>query len=240
MGGKTKDRDRQIRANQVLLLGMFRGAREVLERGGRVAVALFEGEVYEAWGIRGLAREAGLVGVTGGVFDAGLWVKGEEEQEGEESEEEEEGSEFGFGQGLVDDEPPTEKEKPKAEEEKPEPEDGEKADSEKQENKPEDSTAAPKVEYRHARTLGEIEGGGAWQGEKRKARWYVFCRKGEEAIANQIMGVGAKNKPKRKRGDESSDDEEETEGIVRSKGYKNLIKDGMDAGRAMLIRQLDG
>ena len=28
--------------------------------------------------------------------------------------------------------------------------------------------------YRHARTLGNIEGGGAWQGENRSARTYIF------------------------------------------------------------------
>lgn len=61
-------------------------------------------------------------------------------------------------------------------------------------------------EYRHARTLGVVKGrdgkesGGAWKGEERKARSYVFVRKGEEPKP----GMG-KAKP------ESSSDEESNE-----------------------------
>lgn len=53
--------------------------------------------------------------------------------------------------------------------------------------------------YRHARTCGVIGGGeSGWRGEERRSRSYVFRRKGE---VPQVRGK------KRKKGDESSDDE---------------------------------
>ncbi|KAI9786865.1 MAG: hypothetical protein M1839_005096 [Geoglossum umbratile] len=56
--------------------------------------------------------------------------------------------------------------------------------------------------YRHARTLGNIEGGGGWKGESRSARTYIF---------EVNDGEGAQqNKPgKRKRKGEESDSEDE-------------------------------
>lgn len=55
-------------------------------------------------------------------------------------------------------------------------------------------------EYKHARTLGVVKGGGGWKGEDRPARSYVFVRKGEGVV----MGEGKKKA-------ESSDDESEAE-----------------------------
>lgn len=59
--------------------------------------------------------------------------------------------------------------------------------------------------YRHVRTLGNVEGeGGAWKGEEREARFYVFDRPGQE-------GTAAVSQKKRKRGNgdgESSDSDE--------------------------------
>lgn len=52
--------------------------------------------------------------------------------------------------------------------------------------------------YSHARTLGKVAGGGGWKGEDREARSYVFQRKDGQAVT--------KGK-KRRRGDESSDDD---------------------------------
>lgn len=39
--------------------------------------------------------------------------------------------------------------------------------------------------YRHARTLGNIDGGGGWKGEDRDARTYIFERKDAEATHTQ-------------------------------------------------------
>ncbi|EME83873.1 uncharacterized protein MYCFIDRAFT_187129 [Pseudocercospora fijiensis CIRAD86] len=59
--------------------------------------------------------------------------------------------------------------------------------------------------YTHARTLGNIDGGGGWKGEDREARSYVFQKKDEKAATKsaQINHVGAK----RKRQDVDSDHE---------------------------------
>ena len=53
--------------------------------------------------------------------------------------------------------------------------------------------------YRHARTLGNIDGGGGWKGEDRPARTFIFKKKEEEG--GEVGG-------KRRREDESSDDED--------------------------------
>ncbi|KAL8734903.1 MAG: hypothetical protein Q9166_001255 [cf. Caloplaca sp. 2 TL-2023] len=54
--------------------------------------------------------------------------------------------------------------------------------------------------YKHARTLGNIEGGGGWKGEDRKARTYIFERKdGEETQMKQA-------KKNRKSGSTDSDE----------------------------------
>lgn len=39
--------------------------------------------------------------------------------------------------------------------------------------------------YKHARTLGNIDGGGGWKGETRDARTYIFERKDGEARQEQ-------------------------------------------------------
>nr|XP_023907903.1 25S rRNA (uridine-N(3))-methyltransferase-like [Quercus suber]POF16379.1 25s rrna (uridine-n(3))-methyltransferase [Quercus suber] len=68
--------------------------------------------------------------------------------------------------------------------------------------------------YSHARTLGNLEGGGGWKGEDREARSYVFRRRGGEAAKLRIhperMAQMGQQRPKRKKGphDESSTDEE--------------------------------
>jgi 25S rRNA (uracil2634-N3)-methyltransferase len=57
--------------------------------------------------------------------------------------------------------------------------------------------------YRHARTLGNIEGGGGWKGETRSARTYIF-------EINGGQGTQQNNGSKRKRkGKESDSDSEE-------------------------------
>lgn len=53
--------------------------------------------------------------------------------------------------------------------------------------------------YSHARTLGNIEGGGGWKGEEREARSYVFREKG---------AGGGEGKRKRKKGDDVSDEDD--------------------------------
>ncbi|KAL8710922.1 MAG: hypothetical protein Q9220_004521 [cf. Caloplaca sp. 1 TL-2023] len=59
--------------------------------------------------------------------------------------------------------------------------------------------------YKHARTLGNIDGGGGWKGEQRDARTYIFERKdGDEAQPQQIRGQTRKKKK-----DEESDSDED-------------------------------
>ncbi|KAJ4400301.1 hypothetical protein N0V91_008760 [Didymella pomorum] len=129
-GGLSTDVNRQVRSNQALLVGFFKSCLETqtpkhrlrileqqanrpnlvqrkpiefLKMGGRICVALFEGEPYTLWNIRDLARHAGLKVVESFKFDWSQYPS-----------------------------------------------------------------------YSHVRTLGSLEGGGAWKGEDREARMYVF------------------------------------------------------------------
>jgi 25S rRNA (uracil2634-N3)-methyltransferase len=130
-GGLSTDVNRQVRANQALLVAFFKSCLETtsakqrlqilasqvhknhpsplrprsqfLRMGGRIVVTLFEGEPYTLWNVRDLARHAGLKVVESWKFDASQYPG-----------------------------------------------------------------------YKHVRTLGTIEGGGAWKGEDRDARTYVF------------------------------------------------------------------
>lgn len=168
VGGRSTDVNRQVRANQELLVGFFGSALKSLAPGGKVVVTLFEGEPYTLWNVRDLARHAGLAVERSFRFQAEAYPG-----------------------------------------------------------------------YRHARTLGVVrrEGGkgeeakGAWKGEERAGRSYVFVRKeeGEEGGADggkkgdtnagkKRDAKGGKKgdskggkKGKRKRGGESSGDESSEE-----------------------------
>lgn len=71
--------------------------------------------------------------------------------------------------------------------------------------------------YKHARTLGNVEGaGGAWKGEERKARTYVFelteeekGYAGEKTGGNAVEVKRVKRSTKRERrwGDASDDED---------------------------------
>ncbi len=110
-----------------LLVGFFKSAMPLLAPGGAVVVTVFEGEPYQLWNVRDLARHVGL----------------------------KVGRSFGFQAGAY-------------------------------------------PGYKHARTLGNIEGGGGWKGEDRPARTYIFEIKDE--------GDARPQKSKRKR--EESEDED--------------------------------
>lgn len=63
--------------------------------------------------------------------------------------------------------------------------------------------------YSHARTIGNIDGGGGWKGEDREARSYVFSKKKEVDVHARLKAM-AEAGGKRKRGDEdASSDEDE-------------------------------
>jgi 25S rRNA (uracil2634-N3)-methyltransferase len=130
-GGLSTDVNRQVRANQALLVSFFKSCLEsstpkqrlhllatqahrnrpsplrprshFLRMGGRIIVTLFEGEPYTLWNVRDLARHAGLKVLESWKFDWNQYPG-----------------------------------------------------------------------YKHVRTLGTLEGGGAWKGEERNARTYVF------------------------------------------------------------------
>lgn len=57
--------------------------------------------------------------------------------------------------------------------------------------------------YSHARTLGNIEGGGGWKGEERAARSYIFQRKGS--------GKPQGKAKKRKRNNNDDDDDDDSD-----------------------------
>jgi len=69
--------------------------------------------------------------------------------------------------------------------------------------------------YKHARTLGDVRGGGGWTGEERPARMYLFAKIEEETRPSPGGGTGANmeelgirggDKKKRKRDHESSEE----------------------------------
>jgi 25S rRNA (uracil2634-N3)-methyltransferase len=127
VGGKSTDVNRQVRANQALVVGFLERAMGLLAEGGRVVLSIFEGQPYELWGVRNLARHVGLKVERSMKFDAMLYPG-----------------------------------------------------------------------YSHARTLGNVEGGGGWKGEDRRARMFVFMKEGE------VPREGGK-----KTVDSNEDDEEE-------------------------------
>ena len=96
VGGLSTDVNRQVRSNQALVVGFFKACletssskqrlrileaqankpnlvqrrpNEFLRMGGRVMVALFDGEPYSLWNVRDLARHAGLKVVESWKFD---------------------------------------------------------------------------------------------------------------------------------------------------------------------------
>lgn len=89
--------------NVELLVGFFKAATLLLTSEGSIIVTIFEGEPYDLWNIRDLARHVGLKVRRSFKFQASAYPG-----------------------------------------------------------------------YRHARTLGNIEGGGGWKGEDRPARTYIF------------------------------------------------------------------
>ena len=56
--------------------------------------------------------------------------------------------------------------------------------------------------YRHARTLGNLNGGGGWKGEERRARTYCLEIPGQRS---------AKEKRERRNEDDDSDDDEDSD-----------------------------
>ncbi|MCJ1392336.1 hypothetical protein MMC18_005203 [Xylographa bjoerkii] len=113
VGGLTKDVNRQVRANQELLVKFLERGKALLAPGATIVVTVFEGEPYSLWNLRDLGRHVGLKVKRSLKFDAGMY-------EG----------------------------------------------------------------YKHARTLGNVEGGGGWRGENRDARTYVFALESEEDLQN--------------------------------------------------------
>ena len=86
-----------------LLIGFFKSAMPLLGSEGSIIVTIFEGEPYDLWNIRDLARHVGLKVERSFTFQPSAYPG-----------------------------------------------------------------------YKHARTLGNIEGGGGWKGEDRLARTYIF------------------------------------------------------------------
>ncbi|KAK1691234.1 hypothetical protein BDP55DRAFT_626916 [Colletotrichum godetiae] len=60
VGGKSTDRNRQVRYNQELLVAFFNSALPSLAPKGSIVVTLFEGDPYTLWNVKDLGRHAGL------------------------------------------------------------------------------------------------------------------------------------------------------------------------------------
>ena len=125
--------NRQVRANQSLLVGFFTAALPLLAPRGTIIVTIFEGEPYDLWNVRDLGRHAGLTVQRSFRFQAGAYPG-----------------------------------------------------------------------YKHARTLGNLEGGRGWRGEDRSARTYII-----EAKESQEEGLGGQAAQKKKRSREDSTDDDD-------------------------------
>lgn len=85
-GGLTRDVNRQVRANQSLLVDFFAGVKSLLRserrgaqdggwgKGGKVLITLFEREPYSLWNVRDLGRHSGYVVERSWGFVWGDWV----------------------------------------------------------------------------------------------------------------------------------------------------------------------
>lgn len=111
-----------------MLVGFFKSAIPLLASSGSIVLTVFEGEPYELWNVRDLARHSGLKVGRSFKFQADAYPG-----------------------------------------------------------------------YEHARTIGNIKGGGGWNGEDRAARTYIIELKDGEEVQGKIG--------KRKRGDSDEDDD---------------------------------
>ena len=75
VGGKSKDVNRQVRANKCLLVQFFERAIPSLAPGGRIVVTVFEGEPYSLWNVRDLGRNAGLTVERSFKFQASAYPR---------------------------------------------------------------------------------------------------------------------------------------------------------------------
>lgn len=113
-----------------LLVAFFKSATPLLAPGGSIVLTLFEGEPYELWNVRDLARHIGLKVGRSFKFQADAYPG-----------------------------------------------------------------------YEHARTIGNIKGGGGWKGEDRAARTYIIELKDGEEVQRKMA--------KRKRGESDEDTDED-------------------------------
>lgn len=75
-GGLSSSVRHQTRHNQALIVDFFNSAKKVIRpKEGKIVVTLFNGQPYDMWGIRDLARHCGLVVERSGVFDSTEWAK---------------------------------------------------------------------------------------------------------------------------------------------------------------------
>ena len=111
-----------------LLVGFFKAAMPLLKSDGFIIVTIFEGQPYDLWNIRDLARHVGLKVQRSFKFQGSAYPG-----------------------------------------------------------------------YKHARTLGNIEGGGGWKGEDRSARTYVLEASEGRPTPTSKRKTGLKN-------DDSEDD----------------------------------
>ncbi|OHF00168.1 hypothetical protein CORC01_04576 [Colletotrichum orchidophilum] len=70
VGGKSTDRNRQVRYNQELLVSFFNSALPSLAPKGTIVVTLFEGDPYTLWNVKDLGRHAGLQALQSFKFHA--------------------------------------------------------------------------------------------------------------------------------------------------------------------------
>ncbi|EPS39296.1 hypothetical protein H072_6947 [Dactylellina haptotyla CBS 200.50] len=74
VGGLSTHVDRQIRANQELLLAFMKNSIPLLAAEGTVVITLFEGVPYSQWNLRDLAKSCGLECLSSFKFDGGMYA----------------------------------------------------------------------------------------------------------------------------------------------------------------------
>lgn len=70
LGNSINNQDRNILQHQKLLLGFFESAKKMINpEDGRILLTVFEGEPYNSWNIKKLAKSQGLETLRSGKFE---------------------------------------------------------------------------------------------------------------------------------------------------------------------------
>ncbi|KAJ2899878.1 hypothetical protein MKZ38_002745 [Zalerion maritima] len=199
VGGKSTDVNRQVRANQSLLVQFFEHAIPSLAAGGRIIVTLFEGNPYSLWNVRDLGRHTGLMVERSFKFQSGAYPGYRHARTLGVVRRRKAGSQTKSGEGGKSDgggETEGSGEEGEGEGDSNAGEEGHSSNDEAEDEKVGNGDEDQEEDWEESIT--------AWRGEERPARSYVFVRKDDNMVAKTELSGGEK---RQKDGENSSDEE---------------------------------